>query len=225
MKALIICSVHALGDVGWYERSAFRHACASNGIPAILSAKDHARVLNSTTMLKLLNSLPGSTRQCQAHIAGYLDVLNDEIWNAWLPAYDSVSTKLLDPKAYGRPTGFVSEYPILTTNLLRSAMLRTSATKLGHVTAQTDPLNVQSTAAGLTATASSLGVAHQDVEVLVAHERDFVTALSLGMHPRFIDEIRPGLISRRPFAPEVTATTIAPSVHEPPKARGVVVTA
>lgn len=191
MDALIICSLHALCDISQFEWQACNRACALHGIPAILTPRDHELILSSATMLDVLNHLPGSAHHRQALIDSYLDLLNDEIWNASISTYRSVFRTLLGPQGYVRPTGFVSDYPLLTTNLIRSAALLTNATKLGHLTALTDPLNVTSTAAGLAASAASLEVAHNDVDVLVAHQRDFAAAQSIGMHPRYVAELRP----------------------------------
>ena len=197
MKALIICSVYALSDISQLEREACNRACERNGIPAVLTTKDHARIVATTTMLDALNQMPGSMQQREALINNYLDILNDEIWSGPLHAYQSVFAALLHPKGYARPTGFVSDYPMLTTNLVRSSALLTNATKLGTLTALTDPLKVQSIAASLAASATSLNVANCDVEVLVAHRRDFIAAQSIGMHPRFIEELQPLASSRK----------------------------
>lgn len=191
MKALIICSLHALSDISQLERKACNRACERHGIPAKLSVQDHARILANTTMLDVLNHLPGSQRQNKKLIETYLDILNDEVWNTPISAHKSVFDTLLDPRGCARPTGFASDYPMLTTNLLRSSALLTNATKLGTVTALSDPLNVQRPVASIAALATSLETAHKDVEVLVAHPRDFLAAQSIGMHPRFIEELRP----------------------------------
>jgi hypothetical protein len=191
MKALIICSLHALCDISKFEQDACNRACAMHGVPAILTPQVHKRALASTTMLDVLNHLAGSQQQNRALIDDYLDILNDEIWSASITAYQSVFAALLDPKGHARPTGFVSDYPMLTTNLVRSSALLTNATKLGTLTTLSDPFNVQRSEAGLASIAASLDVSHQDVEVLVAHQRDFLAAQSIGMHPRFIEEIRP----------------------------------
>ena len=212
MKALIICSVHALCDFSPFERNACNRACERHGIPAFLTIQDHARLLERTTMLGVLNHLPGAVGHHQALIDSYLDFLNDEIWNASMRAYNSVFAALLDPQGYARPTGFVSDYPMLTTNLLRSSALLTNATKLGTLTALSDPLKVQGIAAGLAACATSLNVAHNDVHVLVANQRDFAAAQSIGMHPRFVKELRSDanlrMIHRRPNAHIPTGVTI-----------------
>lgn len=191
MKALIICSVHALCKVSAPERKAISHACALHGIPVILTRQGHAHVLAKTTMLGFLSDLPGSTGQRQALIDSYLDILNDEIWNVSVPPNQSTFVRLLDPKGYARPTGFVSDYPMLTTNLLRSSALMTDATKLGKLTALSDPLKVPCIAESLAVCAASLNVIHSDVEVLVAHRRDYTAARSIGMHPRFVEELQP----------------------------------
>ncbi len=190
MKALIICSVHALCDISALERAAVKRTCALHGIPADLSTTDHEHIVASTTILDMLIHLYGSVEQRQALVKDYIAILNDEVWTAAVLAHQSVFDTLLDPTAYRRPTGFVSDYPLLTTNLVRSAALHTNATKLGHITALSDPMNVQSSTAGLTASADSLGARHNDVEVIVAHQRDFNAALSLGMHPRFVPELK-----------------------------------
>lgn len=191
MKALIICSVDALCDVSALERDAFNRACAVNGMPALLTSQDHARIVAQMTMLELLNDLPGSTGQRQSLIESYLEILNDMIWGVSIRARNSILSTLLDPEAYMRPTAFVAEYPTLTTNLIRSAALLTNATKLGHLTALSDPINVPGCTASLATAAASLNVAHHDVDVLVAHQRDFDAARSLGMQPRFVEDLRP----------------------------------
>ena len=197
MKALIICSLHALCDISRFEQDACNRACAMHGIPAILTPQDHTRALATTTMLDLLSHLPGSTGDRKALIGSYLEILNDDIWGASLHAHKCVFTTLLDPNGYTRKTGIVSDYPMLTTNLVRSSALLNNATKLGTVTVPSDPLALQSITAGLATSATSLGVMHSDVEVLVAHQRDFDAALSIGMQPRFIDEVQPDVEVRK----------------------------
>lgn len=219
MKALIICSVHALCDIAELERQAFNQACALHGIPAILTPKDHAHVLATTTMLDLLSHLPGPTGQRKALVASYLDRLNDTIWSSTSPAHQSVFAKLLCPKAYARPTGFVSEYPLLTTNLVRSSALVTNATKLGTLTALSDPLQVPNVSESLATASASLKVARRDVEVLVAQHRDFDAALSIGMHPRFVEERRPdaALVKKGPKPRGRISNAVIvdrPSIHE-----------
>ena len=191
VKALIICSVHAVCDISALERQAINKACDLCGIPAILTPEDHARSLAATSMLEALNALPGTAEQRGTLVANYLEILNDDIWSASLPARQSTLATLLEPNGFARPTGFVSDYPLMTTNLVRSAALLTNATKLGHLTTLSDPVNVQDSKAGLSASAASLQVRHEDVDVLVAHQRDFDAALALGMHPRFIRERQP----------------------------------
>jgi len=188
MKALILCSVHALCDIAELERQAFNRACALQGIPVFLSSKDHAHVLATTTMLDLLGHLPGPTEQRETLVERYLDILNDAIWKASISAYHSVFAELLGPKLHARPTGLVSEYPLLTSNLVRSAALLTNATKLGTLSTPYDPLRVPSVAERLATCATSLNVSHDNVEVLVVHERDFGAARSIGMHPRYVQE-------------------------------------
>ena len=191
MKALIICSIHALCDISQLERDAYNRTCAHHGLPETLTVQNHTRILATTTMLEVLNHLPAPNEQRKDLIGSYLDLLNDKIWSLSLRAYQSVFATLLDPKSYARPTRFISDYPILTTNLVRSAALLTNATKLGQLTTPSDPLNVQSVSAGLQASAATLNMANNEIEVLVAHRRDFVVAQSLGMDPRFVDELRP----------------------------------
>lgn len=190
MKALIICSTHALCDIAALERDACNHACAQHGIPAILTARDQALALETATMLDVLNHLPGSIGQRKALIDTYLDALNNAIWTASPPAHQSVFAALLDPDGYARPTGFVSDYPMLTTNLIRSSALLHNATKLGTLTPLSDRSKLHSTAERLAATAAALGVAHASTDVIVAHQRDFLAAQSVGMQPRFIAKMR-----------------------------------
>lgn len=214
MNALIICSTHALCNIAALEREACNHACEQHGIPAILRARDHALALKTATMLDVLNHLPGSINQRKALTNAYLDALNDAIWSASLRAHHSVFATLLDPGGYWRPTGFVSDYPVLTTNLIRSAALSHNATKMGALTTLSNPLKVQSTAEGLTATAATLGVAHANVDVIVAHQRDFLAAQSVGMQPRFIAEMQPEAPQkkRRRSKPHIPAGPIINSV-------------
>lgn len=191
MKGLIICSVHALCDISPLEREACNQACARHGIPAILTDQDHAHLLAGSTMLAFLSGLPGCRRERRALIESYLDILNDLIWSASLSAHKSVFSALLDPFEFTRPRGFLADYPKLTTNLVRSSALLTNSTKLGNLTVLSDPMLTECTASGLKASATSLGLAHQNIEVLVAHQRDFDAALSIGMHPRFVKEATP----------------------------------
>lgn len=189
MKALIICSVHALCDISRLERDACNRATARYGIPAILTAEDHAHLLKTGTMLDMLNRLPGPKAQTECLVSAYLEILNDAVWSASLGVHQSVFETLLHPKGFARPTAFVSEYPLLTSNLVRSAALRTSATRLGHLTTPTDPCAVPGVADSLHAAATSLGVPCPEVDVLVAHQRDYAAARSLGMTPRFVEEL------------------------------------
>ena len=189
MKALIICSLHALCDFSQQEREACNRACALHDIPFKLSAHDHAEMLANASMLQIISHLPGALSKRHALIDSYVEILNAEIWEASLNAHQSVLSTLLDKKCFTRPTGFVSDYPMLTTNLARSSVLGTNATKLGHLTPQTCPLKIHGSKTGLTSCASMLGIAHDEIEVLVAHERDFLAAQALGMKPRFVEEL------------------------------------
>lgn len=191
MKALILCSLHALSDISRFEREACNRAFAMHGIPAILTPNDHRRALASTTMLDLLSHLPGSKGDRKALIDSYLEILNDNLWGASLHAHQSVFKTLLDPKEYGRKTGIVSEYPLLATNLVRSSALLNNASKLGALTVRSDLKVSQHVTAALAALVTSFGVVHNDIEVLVAHQRDFDVAQSIGMHPRFVEEMQP----------------------------------
>ncbi|WP_299882816.1 hypothetical protein [uncultured Sulfitobacter sp.] len=197
MKPLIVCSVHALCDIAELERKAFNRACGMHGIPAVLTPQDHAKILATKTMLDLLSHLPGSVEQREALVSCFLDMLNDAIWNASVSAHNSVLATLLCPKGYARPTGFVSDYPMLTTNLVRASALLTNATKLGALTALSDPLKVARVEESLLACATSLNFPHQDIEVLIAHERDVRAARSIGMQPRFVAELRRETKSKR----------------------------
>jgi hypothetical protein len=197
MKALIICSLHALCDISRFEQDACNRACAMHGISAILTPQDHSHALANTTMLDLLSHLPGSEADRKALIDSYLEVLNDEVWGASLHVHNSVFTTLLDPKGYARKTGIVSDYPMLTTNLVRSSALFNNATKLGTLTVPSDLLAPQNIQAGLAACATTLGMMYNDVEVLVAHQRDYDAAQSIGMHPRLIEEIRPDVTAQK----------------------------
>jgi len=190
MKALIICSVHALCDISQLEREACNRACEHHGIPAVLTAKDHALLVSTTSMLGFLNHLPCSQKQRQRLIATYLDMLNDDIWGTTLMPYNSVSSAILGPGKMARPKGFVSDYPLLTTKMVRSAALLTNASRLGHLTALSDPLSVKTSTDGLTTCAAKMGVAHHETEVLVAHKRDFIAAQSIGMTSHFIKGLR-----------------------------------
>lgn len=191
MKAVIICSVHALCSISQLEREAYNRACEIHNLPATLTAQDHARLLSKTTMLGFLNHFPGPKQQRERLITSYLDILNDELWATALPPNKTVTSAILGQKNFSRPKGFVSDYPLLTSNMLRSAALLTNASRLGHLTAVSDPVNIDTTAAGLVACAASMGIAHHDTEVLVAHRRDFIAAQSIGMLPRFIEGLRP----------------------------------
>ena len=186
MRALIVCSVHALCDVAWFEKEAFNLACQRFGIPAIMTAQDHVALLQRSTMLGFLNQLSGSAKCRLKLIETYLEILNDHVWSTSLNARPSVLTDLLDRSAFTRPTGFLSDYPILTTNLIRSSALITNSTRLGTLIVPSCPMTLQGTAAGLMALAGALDVAHENTDVLVDHKRDYDAALSIGMRPRFV---------------------------------------
>lgn len=190
MEAVIMCSVHVLCDISDLERTAFNRACQRHGVPSILNTRDHARLLSTTTMLEFLNRLPCSRTQRGALIASYLEILNDEVWTATLTPYKAASSAVLGGNRFGRQKGFVSDYPLHTTNMVRSATFLTNASRLGQLSAVSDPSQPETTAAGLTTCAASLGVAHHDTEVLVAYRRDFLAAQSIGMSPRFIGGFR-----------------------------------
>ena len=188
MKALIICSVHALCDIAEVERTACNLAFRKRGVRAILSKQDQSKLISEMTMLGFLSQLPGTAKQRQDLIDCYLDVLNDAVWSTSLEPLESLVTALRYPLGVTRPTGFLSDYPILTTNLIRSSALVTNATRLGVITSPIEPTYAQCVEKGLLETAASMDVAPCDVEVLVSHARDFAVAESLGMAPRFVDE-------------------------------------
>ncbi|GIT93258.1 hypothetical protein JANAI62_36980 [Jannaschia pagri] len=190
MKALIICSVHALCDISAFERQAFNDACTRHGIPAVLTTEDHAQSIAAISMLDLINHLPGSPKQRRALRDSYLDLLNEAVWGAPIAVRQSVFEALRNPGGMPRPTGFVSDYPQLTTNLVRAAALRTEATRLGKLSPVLAPPASSPVAARLESLAASLGMAHSDIHVLVAHRRDYSAARSLGMQPRLIAELR-----------------------------------
>lgn len=189
MKALIISSTHALCDISELERDACNRACALHGIPLNLSTSEHARILATTTMLDLLNQANAAPHRGRSLIDSYLDFLNEGIWGASVRTHDSVFAALLDRNGFTQPKAFVSDYPLLTTNLVRSTALLTNATKLGHLTTQSDLNKLRTTVDGLEAAAASLGVSHRHIEVLVAHRRDYLAAQSIGMSPRLVEEL------------------------------------
>ncbi len=210
MKALIICSVHALCNVSQLEREAFNRACERHGFPSALTIRDHARLLSTTTMLGFLNHFPCSKEQRERLIASYLDILHDDIWDTTLMPYKAVSSDLLGRNGTARPKGFVSDYPLLTTNMVRSAALLTNASKLGHLTTLSDPLHVETTAAGLAACAAAMEVAHHETEVIVAHRRNFIAAQSIGMSPRFVKGSRQNTPSRLEYCELSAQITTGP---------------
>lgn len=189
MKALLVCSVHALFDFTTLERSAFNAALSEQGVSSLLGERDHLQILETTTMLEMINRAHCDTELREVLARRYLELLNDLFLNARCEVYKSVFDALLDPTDYARPKGFVSEYPLLTTNLARAAALLSNATKLGSIVAPLDPFSVQPMADGLAACAQSLSVAHDEVEVLVARHVDFGTARSIGMRPTFVKEV------------------------------------
>ncbi|MEM9432827.1 MAG: hypothetical protein AAGA12_02805 [Pseudomonadota bacterium] len=190
MKPLVICSVHALLDLAPLESAACNAVFESHRIAATWGPSDIASINDAASVLDVLNHLPGSSDLRAKIVRSYLEFLNDQIWASGFGAYQSVSAALADPKGYQRPTGFVSDYPMLTTNLARAAALQTNATKLGTIIAASDPFSAEPVSEALAICAQSLGVSHQDVEVLVARRRDYSAARSLGMRPRFVDELR-----------------------------------
>lgn len=190
MKVLLVCSVHALFDITTLERRAFNAALSEQGMPSLLCERDHFQVLETTTMLEMINRAHCDAELRQVLATRYLEHLNDLFLNAQCEVYKSVLDALLDPSGYAQPKGFVSEYPLLTTNLARAAALLSNATKLGSIVAPLDPLAVQPMADGLAACAQSLDVSHDEIEVLVARRADFETARSIGMWPKLIKEVR-----------------------------------
>lgn len=191
MQALLICSVHALFDIAALEQKACNEALARHMIPAQLTAKDHAHVIEQTTMLQMIDHLPIGEQERASLVKTYLEILNDEIWTASVKAYKSVYNALTDPQAHRRPIGFVSEYPMLTTNLARATALLSNATRLGSVIAPSDPMSIKPMTDAIEACGRTLNVPNDVVEVLVARRCDYMAARSIGMHPRFIDEIQP----------------------------------
>lgn len=189
MKALLVCSVHALFDIATLERRAFNAALSEQGMSSLLGEKDHMQILETTSMLEMISRARCHAETREVLASRYLELLNDMFLNARCDAYKSVFDALLDPTDYARPKGFVSEYPLLTTNLARAAALLSNATKLGSIVAPLDPLAVQPMADGLAACAQSLDVSHDEVEVLVARHADFETARSIGMRPKFVKEV------------------------------------
>lgn len=190
MKALLICSLHALFDISALERRAFNTALGAQSVTSALGEWDHRQILETTTMLELINRVPGDTKERELLTRRYLEVLNDLVMSAEIEVYRSVFDALLDPRDYARPKGFVSEYPLLTTNLARAAALLSNATKLGRIVAPLNILERRPVEEGLAAFAQSLNVPHDEVEVLVARSADFEAARSIGMRPKFIKEAR-----------------------------------
>lgn len=190
MKALLICSVHALFDIAVLEQKACNAALARHMIPAQLSAKDHSHVIEQTTMLQMIDHLPVCEQERASLVETYLEILNEEIWTASVKIYKSVYNALMDPQAHRRPTGFVSEYPMLTTNLARATALPSNATKLGSILAPPDLMSIKPMSDALAACGRTLNVPNDGVEVLVARRCDYAAARSIGMRPRFIDEIQ-----------------------------------
>lgn len=190
MKALLVCSLHALFDIAALERRAFNTALGAPAVTSALDEWDPRQIPETTTMLELINRVPCDTKEREHLARRYLDVLNDLVMSAEIEVYRSVFDALLDPRDYARPKGFVSEYLLLTTNLARAAALLSNATKLGRIVAPLNILERRPVAEGLAAFAHSLNVSHDEVEVLVARSADFEAAQSIGMRPRFIKEAR-----------------------------------
>ncbi len=216
MKAVIICSIHALCNISQLEREACNRACELHDIPAVLAAQDHARLLATTTMLGFLAHLPGSRAQREGLVSSYLDILNEAVWATRLIPNKTVLSAILGQDKFTRRKGFVSDYPLLTTNVMRSAALLTNASRIGHLKALSDPLRLETTSDALTACASFMGITHSETEVLVAHKRDFIAAKSLGMSPRFIEGLRPQMSSRsNGYAPTIEISS-APIINNAP---------
>ena len=73
-KALLICSVHALGDFPAFERAAFDTALADHEEATQLSAADHARIIEKTTILEMMQRFPNPGNKQKALVENYLEV-------------------------------------------------------------------------------------------------------------------------------------------------------
>ncbi len=189
MKALLVCSVRSLFDISILENRAFHAALVKEGLRGHQCQTEHPEVIETTTALDMIRHAPIDPWSREVLAQRYLDCLNDLFWSASVSAYRSVYNALMDPNGYANPKGFVSEYPLLTTNLARAAALSSNATKLGSIVAPPDILSAQPMPEALSVCAEALGVAHEDIEVLVARRVDFEAARSIGMRPKFVEEL------------------------------------
>ncbi|MCH2076428.1 MAG: hypothetical protein MK180_06010 [Rhodobacteraceae bacterium] len=215
MKALLVCSIHSL-----FDPSPLEHRANSDDLTD-RQLGDAATQSPRTAGSELFADLALNMAQREVLTRFYLEELNDLLWSFPGSGYASVQLALRQARAQGIKRGFISEYPLLTTNLARSAVLRTEASSLGVIYS---PNAVEPMCKSLRNLAASLRVQRRYCRVLVAHPRDFEAAAALGMHPEFVEETRGSHGRHKQYAPAgseafqpcLTAPTQAaqaPAVH------------
>ncbi|MEL6691886.1 MAG: hypothetical protein AAFQ12_02485 [Pseudomonadota bacterium] len=187
MKALLICSVRSLFPITELEAQACNLAFAKSKLDLAWGVMEVAKVQAAGTLPNALVAV-GEAVGVGSLLDDYLDALNELIWNATPVLHNATEAALKCALDQRVPRGFVSEYPLLTTNLARSAALRTGATRLGEICVPST-LNVPfDPKAALESIAQSLDLVPSDCTVLVASMRDQDAAASAGMTPRLIQE-------------------------------------
>ncbi len=139
VKTLLICSVHSLFDIAKLELKACNQAFVRNGMEIKWHEEDFARVAKTAPIPQVLNHMPGDDDFRGKLVKDYLDILNELIWSAAPQRYESLHTALAQARTNQIKRGFVSEYPMLTTNLARA-----TAPKHGrHALARSARLGIQ----------------------------------------------------------------------------------
>ena len=187
MKALLICSVRSLFPVTVLEAQACNIAFTKSGLDVAWGVMEVAKVQAAGTLPNALVAL-GERVGAASLLEDYLVALNELIWNSNPEMHETAKAALNQALDQRQHRGFVSEYPLLTTNLARSAALRTGATKLGEICVPNTlkvPFDPKEVLMGL---AESLNVSPARCTVLVASKRDRDAAVSAGMTPKLVQE-------------------------------------
>lgn len=161
MPLRIVLSLQSLFDIQSYEALALGRPPELASVKADASARPDVR----------------------AHDDERMDRLNDAIWDG-MPKPHHGARAFLDAAPTSRQgCALISEYPALTTNLARSALFGTMATRLGRVYFDADMQHFSDARRHLRRAASDANCPRADCSVLVSNLAHLDAALDLGMTP------------------------------------------
>lgn len=180
MKAMIFFSIGTLMPVVALEHRALMQALKQNGRIVPWTVEDHASLLQSATTLSAITSLAREVPNDRL-VDTYLDHL-DQL----LEGYDTApDERVLDRLDWAHARGvrciLVSDYPLQTMNLARSAALHTNATRVRDVLALPDAHRPCSMTARLISLLHTQGLAPAECIAVVSGRRDARTARELGL--------------------------------------------